>query len=172
MKSNSNSMKGRVWKFGDNVLNDGGVTTLEMTRLGVFDPIELSKYCMTGIDPDFPKKARQGDIMVGGKHFGKGQLHVQGPLGIRGLGVGLVTESMTRNFFRLAVSAGVPMLPFVEGLASQVDDGDVLEVDFRAGEIHNITRNTKIKAQPMPDFLWEFMDAGGEREWLGSKYGT
>jgi 3-isopropylmalate/(R)-2-methylmalate dehydratase small subunit len=166
------AMKGRAWKFGDNVLNDGGITTLELTRLGVFDPTELGRSCMAGIDPEFPKKAKPGDFIVAGKQFGKGQLHVQGPLGVKGLGVGLITESMTRNFFRLAVSAGVQMLPFVPGASTEIGEGDALDVDFRTGEIRNLTRGTSLRAAPLPDFLWEFIDAGGEKEWLGRKYGT
>lgn len=166
------TMTGRAWMFGDNVLNDGGITTLEATKRGDFDPASLAKECMTGIDPEFPKKAKAGDFIVGGKQFGKGQLHVQGPLGIKGLGVGLISESMPRNFFRLAISAGVRALPFVPNATSQISAGDMLEVNFREGTIRNHTRGTTIKAEPLPPFLWEFIQAGGEREWLSKQYGT
>jgi 3-isopropylmalate dehydratase small subunit len=165
-------MKGKAWTFGHNVLNDGGVTTLEMTRLGIFEPAELARSCMAAIDRDFPKKVRLGDFIVAGKQFGKGQLHVQGPLAVKGLGVGLITESMTRNFFRLAVSAGVQMLPFVPTALDDIGEGDELDVDFRGGVIANLTRATTIRASAMPDFLWEFIDAGGEKEWLARTYGS
>jgi 3-isopropylmalate/(R)-2-methylmalate dehydratase small subunit len=165
-------MRGRAWKFGDNVLNDGGIMTLEMTRIGEFDPAALARHCMVGLDPDFPKKVKPNDVIVAGRQFGKGQLHVQGPLGIKGLGVGLVTESMTRNFFRLAVSAGVSMLPVVPGATAGIDDGDTIEVDFVGGVIHNVSKGTQIKGEPMPEFLWEFIHAGGERKWLAAKYGA
>lgn len=160
---------GRAWKFGDGVLNDGGITALEATRKGIFDPEELAAYCMAGIDPDFPKKAKAGDVIVAGKSFGKGQLHIQGPLGIKGMGVGIICQSMTRNFFRLSVSAGVKMLPFVPDIGAQIDDGDELEVSFRQGRIRNRTRGTEIRTAPLPEFLWQFMDAGGERAWLSSR---
>lgn len=161
-------MRGRAWKFGDGVLNDSEVTTIETTREGIFDPAVLAGYCMAGIDPDFPKKAKPGDLIVAGNSFGKGQLHVQGPLGIKGLGLGLVCQSMTRSFFRLSVSAGIMMLPFVPDLSAHVEDGDSLEVDFRRGVVRNLTRDTELQAEPMPDFLWEFIEAGGERAWLAS----
>ncbi len=170
MSGDADIAVGRAWTFGDGVLNDGGITTLEATRKGIFDPAELAASCMAGIDPDFPKKATAGDFIVAGKSFGKGQLHVQGPLAIKGLGVGLLCESMTRSFFRLSVSAGVRMLPFVPDILSQVGDGDTLEVRFREGVIRNRTRGTEIRTAPLPDFLWQFMDAGGERAWLASQF--
>jgi 3-isopropylmalate dehydratase small subunit len=165
-------MKGRAWKFGDNILNDGEIMSLEMTKLGEFDPEKLAQHCMIGLDRDFPKKVEPGDIIVAGKQFGKGQLHVQGPLGIKGLGVGLVSSSMTRNFFRLAVSAGLNMLPFAPQAAEGIDDGDQLEIDFRRGTIDNKTRGTRIEVKPLPDFLWDFMAVGGEKNWIAKNYGT
>jgi 3-isopropylmalate dehydratase small subunit len=165
-------MKGRAWKFGDNILNDGGIMPLEMTKLGVFEPDKLARHCMIGLDPAFPDKARPGDIIVAGRQFGKGQLHVQGPLGIKGLGVGLITRSVTRNFFRLAVSAGLNMLPFAPQAEAGIDDGDRLEVDFRRGIIDNKTKGTRIEVKPLPDFLWDFMEVGGEKNWIANNYGT
>ena len=164
-------LQGRVWKFGDNVLNDGQVTSVDMLRAGIFDPQVLAKSCMTGIDPDFPEKARAGDIIVAGKNFGKGQNHITGPLAIKGLGLGVITESMTRPFFRQAVVAGLMMLPFVAAIRAHVEEGDVVSVDFASGLIRNLTSGCDLQAEPMPDLMIEFLQAGGEREWLAAKYG-
>ena len=165
------TMSGRAWKFGDNILNDGEIMPIEQTKLGVFDPQKLAQHCMVGLDPDFPKKVKPGDIIFAGKQFGKGQLHVQGPLGIKGLGVGLVTSSLTRNFFRLAVSAGLNMLPFTPDAETAIGDGDQVDVDFRNGVIVNKTRDVKILTKPLPEFLWEFMEFGGEKQWILEKIG-
>lgn len=169
MSAAADVMTGRAWVFGDDILNDGGITTLEMTRQGVFDPALLARSCMAGVDPGFAARAAAGDILVAGRSFGRGQLHVQGPLAIKGLGVGLVCVSMTRSFFRLSVAAGVPMLPYVSGLEDAVSDGDRLEVDFRQGRIRNLSRGTCLAADPLPDFLWQFIAAGGERAWLAQR---
>ncbi len=165
-------LKGRCWKFGHDVLNDGGISSLELVRAGIFDPKELAKACMQGVDPEFAQKARPGDIIVAGRNFGKGQLHVQGPLSIKGLGVGLVTESMPRSFFRLCVAAGVLMLPYVPGITDQVNDGDELEVDFERGLIRNHTSGGVVETPPLPDSLLRIVAAGGERAWLATEYGT
>lgn len=164
-------MKGKVttgtaWVFGDNVLNDGGVAPHDAARKSIFNEQELAKTCMAAIDPEFPNKAKKDDFIVAGKNFGKGQLHIQGPLSLKGLGVNLITESMTRSFFRLAIGAGVPILPFVSDVTAKIGDGDRLEVDFSRGLIRNLTRGTEIVAKPLPSFLLSFIEAGGEREWL------
>lgn len=169
MSESTDVMVGRAWVFGDDVHNDSGITSIEATRNAIFDPAVLAKTCMAGVRPEFPAQAKPGDLIVAGKQFGKGQLHVQGPLSIKGSGVGLLCESMTRSFFRLSVSAGLKMLPFVPDLTANVGDGDRLEVDFRAGTIRNLTRGVSLTAEPLPGFLWEFIDAGGEREWLAKQ---
>ncbi|MBI1983411.1 MAG: 3-isopropylmalate dehydratase, partial [Acidobacteria bacterium] len=164
-------LQGRAWKFGDNVLNDGQITTLEMLRSGIYDPAKLAAHCMAGIDPEFPKKAKPGDIIVAGRNFGKGQNHITGPLGIKGLGLGVVTESMTRPFFRQSVVAGLLMLPFVRGITEFVNDGDMLVVDFRQGTIENAGTGATLRTDPLPDLVLEFLEAGGEREWLARNFG-
>lgn len=161
---------GRAWTFGDSVPNDGGITTIETTRRGMFDPVELGPYCMTEIDPDFPKKAGPGDIIVGGAMFGTGQLHVQGPLGIRGLGLGVICSAMTRGFFHLSVAAGLRMLPYCgEEIIGSISSGDRLNVDFTTGRIENLTRGQVHQTDPLPPFLLDVIDAGGERAWLARK---
>lgn len=166
----SDKMRGRAWKFGDGVLNDGGIMDFEMVRKGVFDPEVLGRHCLAAVSPDFAKNAVPGDIIVAGCDFGRGQLHDQGPLSIKARGVGLIAESVTRAFFRLAISSGLVMIPFAPEIKSRVNDGDRLDVDFRSGRIQNLTTGETIRAQPMAEFLWEFIDAGGEKNWLQQHY--
>ena len=164
--------RGRVWKFGDNILNDGQVTSYEMVKAGIFDPKVLAGSCMTGIDPDFPHKAQPGDIIVAGRNFGKGQNHITGPLAIKGLGLAVVTESMSRPFFRQSVVAGLLMLPFVPDITSRVSQGDILDVDFTSGRITNVTSGEEITCDPLPPMIAGFLEAGGERGWLQQNFGS
>ena len=62
------NIKGRAWKFGDNVNTDlmcpGPSMRLPLDEIG--------QAAMAGIDPDFHKKISKGDIIVAGKNFGSG----------------------------------------------------------------------------------------------------
>ena len=51
------TMRGRCWKFGDNVGIDGDMMPLEFALKRETNPAVLGPYLMTGIDPDFPKRS-------------------------------------------------------------------------------------------------------------------
>ena len=118
---------------------------------------------MTGLDPDFPKKARPGDIIVAGRRFAQGNPHIQGLLGIRGMGLGLVVESIPRGSFRNAVNAGVPFLARCPGVTRTVETGEDIEVDFERGTFVNHTRNQRQAFEPLPAELLKTIKAGGWR---------
>ncbi|MSQ72275.1 MAG: 3-isopropylmalate dehydratase [Betaproteobacteria bacterium] len=153
--------RGRCWLFGDNVAVDGDLMPLRFaisreTRLDV-----LREYAATGIDPDFPKKAQPGDIVVGGRRFAQGNPHIQGLLGLRALGLGLAVESIPRGSLRNAVNAGLPILPSCPGIASEVSMGDLLEIDFATGQFRNLTRKTERRYAALPETLLEVIRIGG-----------
>ena len=107
--------RGTCWKFGDNIGIDGDMMPLEFAIKRELDPAVLGPYFMTGIDPDFPKKVKPGDIIVAGKRFAQGNPHIQGFIGLRAHGLGLVVESIPRGSFRNAINAGIPFLPHCSG---------------------------------------------------------
>lgn len=153
--------EGNCWKFGDNISVDADLTKKEFstqreTRLEV-----LRDYVMCGIDPDFPKKVSRHDIIVAGKRFAQGNPHIQGLLGIAGLELGLVVESIPRGSFRNAVNAGVPFLPHCEGVVNACESGDRLRVNFSTGLFENLTRNTRIQYSPLDPMLLETVALGG-----------
>ena len=89
---------------GEAVAVDGDLMPLRFalsreTRLEV-----LREFAATGIDPEFPKKASPGDIIVGGRRFAQGNPHIQGFIGIRANALGLVAES-TRPIVQEGVRA-------------------------------------------------------------------
>jgi 3-isopropylmalate/(R)-2-methylmalate dehydratase small subunit len=153
--------KGQCWVFGDNVGVDGDLMPLKFaisreTRLEV-----LREYAMTGLDPELPKKIRAGDVVVGGRRFAQGNPHIQGLLGLKALGVGLVVESIQRGSLRNAVNAGVPILPSCPNAASEAATGDLVEVDFTSGVFRNLTRGTERKYAPLAAQLLEVVRIGG-----------
>ena len=67
-------IKGRCWKFGDNINTDLILPARYMT---VYEAAELGKHCMEDVDPEIPKKVQPGDIVVAGENFGCGSSREQ-----------------------------------------------------------------------------------------------
>jgi 3-isopropylmalate/(R)-2-methylmalate dehydratase small subunit len=156
--------RGKCWTFGDNVAVDGDLMPLKMaisreTRLDVLRP-----YAATGLDPDFPNKVKEGDVIVGGRRFAQGNPHIQGLLGLRALGIGLVVESIPRGSLRNAVNAGLPILPHCPGVSGMAAEGDDLEVDFRSGLFRNLSRGLEHYFEPLPAQLLDVIQIGGWHE--------
>ena len=153
--------RGRAWVFGDDMPNDGGLMALRFVREQQYDPAILAAHCFAEVDPEFARRVKPGDLVVAGRNFGYGNAHIQGFLGLKGLGVGLLAESMSRGAFRAAINAGLPLTVPVPGLRDAVQSGDELEVDFIAGRIKNVSRGVDLQAEPLPAVLREIIGAGG-----------
>ena len=156
--------QGRCWKFGDNLSLDDDI--LEFAKVfvegvRVSDPEYLKKHVFTNLIPDFPERAKPGDIVVAGKRFGQGNPHIYGLLGMAGLGVGLIAESVPHFTYRMIVAAGLPTLPFFNDIGAFVEDGDELRVDFRTGEVENLSRGVRCESDPLPDALRDIIELGG-----------
>ena len=67
---------GKCWKFGDNVGIDGDMMPLEFAIKRETNPDVLRDFLMTGLDPEFPRKVRPGDIIVAGRRFAQGNPHI------------------------------------------------------------------------------------------------
>ncbi len=157
-------MRGRCWRFGDNIGCDGDMMPFRFalareTRLEALRP-----FAMTGLDPDFPNKARPGDIVVAGRRFGQGNAHIQGFLGLRALGLGAAVESIPRGSLRNAVNAGLPILPECPGITAMFADGDAVEADFAAGIVRNLTAGGEWRFPPLPAALLAIVAQGGWEE--------
>ncbi|MFC2002027.1 3-isopropylmalate dehydratase [Chloroflexota bacterium] len=163
-------LKGKCWKFGDNLSNDVEILPLAAVKeLG--RTMEIFKdHLLINVNPEFPKKVRAGDIIVAGKRFGHGNIHIWGYHALKEIGVGLIVESIARGGLRNAVAAGIPFLPAVESITKKVSQGDELEVNFKTGEIKNLTTNELIKAEPLPQPLLEIIEAGGQQGFLEKKF--
>jgi 3-isopropylmalate/(R)-2-methylmalate dehydratase small subunit len=152
--------QGKAWVFGDDISNDDGIMPLAMTRQQEYDPAVLAKHCFEQIDPAFAREAKPCDIVVAGRNFGHGNPHIQGFLGLKGLGVGLIIGTMGRGPLRACINAGVPLMQ-AERLAGFCKTGDLLQVDFATGLISNQTTGAVLQAEPMPAAMREIVSAGG-----------
>ncbi|HTY82282.1 MAG TPA: 3-isopropylmalate dehydratase, partial [Dehalococcoidales bacterium] len=159
----TSKLRGKAWIFGDILDVDFDICPIETTK-GLNRPKtekEFGAFCMTNIDPDFPKKVKEGDFIIAGINFGYGHDHESAPLSIKGCGVsGVICESTNRNFLRNSVHIGVPVIE-LPGIKSKVKQGDELEVNLKAGTMKNLTTGESMIFSPYPDFLLEIIEAGG-----------
>ncbi len=159
-------MIGRCWLFGDEIPIDGGIMDLKYLVEQIHDPKELAKHVLERLNPEFPKMAKPNDLVVAGKRFGFGNPHIQGFLGLQGLGVGVLAESMPRGAVRCAVNAGLYFLPHCPGLGKIAGMGDELEVDFSTGKIQNRTTGAELQVEPLPEIILEIVRAGGGKGYV------
>ena len=153
--------KGKVWVFGDNLDVDKEIMPFREWELGLMKDGNYGKWCMTPVDPDFPKKVKKGDILVVGTNMGCGHGHPQANIGIMQCGISVViAESFDRNFFRNSIAIGLPIIEY-KGIKQKVKEGDKLEADLYVGTIKNLTSGETLKFIPFPAFLLEILEIGG-----------
>lgn len=155
-------IKGRAWKFGDDVNTDEIIPAM---YLNVTDPSELGRHCMEGIYKRFAKRISRGDIIVAGKNFGCGSSREHAQWAIKGCGIScVIASSFARLFYRNAINTGLPILECDE--AGSIRHNDNLEIDLTKGGIHNISQDTKYTVTPFPEFMQEIITRGGLLQWI------
>jgi 3-isopropylmalate dehydratase small subunit len=147
--------QGKTWKYGDDFNTD---LIIPARYLYTADPVELAAHCMEDADSEFVKRVAPGDIVVAGKNFGCGSSREHAPIALKAAGIGcVIAESYARIFYRNAINIG---LPIVEAEV-EAGTGDVIEVDFDSGRIHNMSTGRWFDAKPLPPFMQELIGAGG-----------
>jgi 3-isopropylmalate/(R)-2-methylmalate dehydratase small subunit len=150
-------IKGKVWKFGDDVDTDGIAPTID----GSDSAQVQAQHCMEGADPDFPKKAKPGDIIVAGKNFGCGSSRERAPACIKDFGItAVIAPNYARIFARNAINIGLPILE-CDAAPEVIAEGDIVEIDLDTGRITNLTSGRVAQAAEFPPFLRAIIAAGG-----------
>lgn len=161
-------IRGRVWKYGDNVNTDvifPGKYTYTVTGPG-----EMARYALEDIDPTFAEGVRSGDVIVAGRNWGCGSSREQAATALKVAGVGaIVAESFARIYYRNALNNGLPALVCPEAVAT-LQTGDEVEIDLEAGEIH--TSEGVFSFPPLPESVRGIVEAGGLVPYLRHKLGT
>jgi 3-isopropylmalate/(R)-2-methylmalate dehydratase small subunit len=154
----------RAWKFGDDINTDvitpGRYTvTTDRKRLGEIAFIEYR--------PEFAKEVQEGDVIVAGNNFGCGSSREHSPVAIKAAGISaVIAKTFARIFFRNSINIGLPL--FVCEDADKIDDGDIIEINFKTGEIRDKTKGITLKVKPLPEFMQKIVDKGGLVNFLRS----
>ena len=148
-------IEGKVWKFGDNVDTDA---IIPGRYLRTFSLDDLAAHVMEGVDPDFSKNVKNGDIIVADWNFGCGSSREQAPVAIKHSGVSaIVAKSFGRIFYRNAINIGLPVI--VADITAE--KGDILEVELEKGIIKNQSTNKTFKIEPFKKFMLDILKDGG-----------
>ena len=150
--------KGTAHKVGANIDTDA---IIPARFLVTTDPKELGKHCMAGLDPNWVKKIKPGDILVAERNFGCGSSREHAPLAILGAGIKVVVaHSFARIFYRNGFNMGLVLLEIGDEI-KKIDDGDELEINPEEGIIKNLSKNLEITVPPLPEFMKEILEADG-----------
>jgi 3-isopropylmalate/(R)-2-methylmalate dehydratase small subunit len=156
-------IKGKVWKFKDNIDTD---VIIPARYLNTSDPKELALHCMEDYDSEFVKKINKGDIIVAGRNFGCGSSREHAPIALKAAGVScIIAQSFARIFFRNAINIGLTIFESVE-VVDQCSQGDMLEADTVQGVIRNLTKDKVYKTNLLPEFIQKIIAVGGLREYV------
>jgi 3-isopropylmalate/(R)-2-methylmalate dehydratase small subunit len=152
--------RGKIWKFGDNIDTDA---IIPARYLNTWDAKELAAHCMEDADPDFIKKMKPGDIIVGGENFGCGSSREHAPIAIKASGIAcVVAKSFARIFYRNSFNMGLPIFESRD-LWGLVAEGAEIEVDADDGGTIRIMggKGESLAIQPVPPFMQELIVDGG-----------
>ena len=147
-------IEGKAIKFGDNIDTD---VIFPGKYLILTDLKEIGKHALEGIDPRFCEKAKDGVILVAGNNFGCGSSREHAPLALKYSGVRcVVAKSFARIFYRNSINVGLAPMECIEAY-EKIDDGDQLMVNVERGEVIDVTKDLKLNATPLPDFIVQLL---------------
>lgn len=159
---------GRCWKFGDNISTDHIIAG---KYLITSDPKALAIHCLEDTRPEFPKAVKLGDLVVAGENFGCGSSREHAPIALKGCGIkGVIASSFARIFFRNAINIGLPIFESKEA-ASDIQEGDEVDVDMKSGKIINHTKGKSYNLEPFPPEILEIIEAGGLMQFVRKRMG-
>ncbi len=149
-------IKGRTWKFGDNIDTD---------VLAPFQTISLSweerKSSILPTRPGFVDEVKSGDMVVAGKNWGCGSSREQAAENVKNLGIAaVVAESFGRIFFRNAIAIALPAV-VCPGITEAFDEGDELELNLKGAKVQNLTKGTSLDCVPYTQDMLAMVEKGG-----------
>jgi 3-isopropylmalate/(R)-2-methylmalate dehydratase small subunit len=161
------NIKGRVWKFGDEISTD--LMMPVSARYGKVPEGEAKFSCLSAIRPEFSRNVSPEDIVICGKHCGAGSSRPAPRLFVE-LKVGcIIAESFSHLFFRNAIAIGFPAIE-LQGISHEFKDGEQAEVVFEKGELRNLTSGKIMYFKPYPKIIQELFELGGVKALLKKEF--
>ncbi len=151
----SQTLTGRVWKFGDDIDTDIIIPT---QHLSYASWEEVKRHMFEPLRPELAREIREGDILVAGSNFGCGSSREQAAEVIATSGIRcIIAKSFARIFFRNAINNGVLLIE-CPALPDHVREGDTLKVIINDCILH---QGKRYPIPRMPENLYRLILAGG-----------
>jgi len=149
------TMKGRIWRFGDNVDTD---QIIPAEYLVTMDSSELARHAFAKVRPGMAEKMMQSDVVVAGRNFGCGSSREHAPRALLGAGVScVVAESFARIFFRNAINIGLPVIE----ASVEAAEGETISVNLESGRIVVESSGKQYQFKSYPPFITMLVEKGG-----------
>ncbi len=152
------TLEGNAFTFGKNLDTDQIYPGQYLELAQVED---IKQHALEGVDPNFVKKFKPGDIIVAGSNFGCGSSREHAAIALKAVGTSVIlAESFARIFYRNAINLGLPLL-VSPGITDHVTTGDTLKINLKEGMVHNHSTGAELKVQPMSGYVFEILESGG-----------
>jgi 3-isopropylmalate/(R)-2-methylmalate dehydratase small subunit len=159
------TIKGRVWKYGDNVNTD--VIFPGKYTYTVSDPKEMPQYALEDLDPKFAREMQPGDIIVAGTNWGCGSSREQAVVCLSQARLGaIIAKSFARIYYRNCLNNALPAIVMPDAVEA-IENGETIEVDLAAGEIR--CQAGTFSFPPLPEAVMDIFNAGGLIEYTRRK---
>ncbi|TCK19640.1 3-isopropylmalate dehydratase small subunit [Ancylobacter aquaticus] len=163
MNAPTRILRGRVWKFGDNIDTDI-IAPADVISFGLGDANEqnmVKQAAFRDVREKFYEKVQPGDILVAGRNFGLGSHREPANKVLVSLGFSaVIAESIARLFFRNSVAIGFHAFS-VPGIEVFVQEGETLEIDMQAWRVRNLDQGTDLKLDPYSELVQTIIESGG-----------
>jgi len=150
-------IKGRVWKYGDNVNTD--VIFPGKYTYTVSDPKEMPQHALEDLDPNFASQMQPGDIIVGGTNWGCGSSREQAVVCLSEANLGaLIAKSYARIYYRNCLNNALPAIVSPEAVEA-IENGETIEIELAEGQIRCAAGTFNFPS--LPEAVMEIFEAGG-----------
>ena len=147
--------QGTIFKF-HNDLDTDQIIASQYLLLPNLD--EMKGHTFESLDPDFAKKVKPGDFVVGGENFGCGSSREQAPEIIKALGIQcVIAKSFARIFFRNSINNGLLLIE-QPTLYDEIKEGDEVTVVLNEHVDYN---GKQYPIASLPENLMDIIRAGG-----------
>lgn len=152
-------IKGKIWKFGDNIDTDI-ICPAAYMHLSAKD---ILPQAFKAVRPNFYTIVQNGDIIVAGRNFGAGSSREGAVAILKEMGIGAcIVDSVGRIFFRSCMALGIPVI-VRQNISKYFNEGDYVKIDLPAGKIINVSKGEELTVPPIPKSFIQVIQSGGLR---------